>query len=195
MWPRWRIKNCSCGDGRPRPSLPSEARQLHWTRNNSSCPCQSLEHNVIRIVRQIERRQFVACEPANIRGIAPRFEIAANRTAQKINQHIVIPHPSLVVSNQTLIHAQHLIRLDDQSCLLASFTDHRFAQSFTAFEDAARQGPLPKQRRGSTPNQQDTILLDDDRAYTHQRRLRIFTLYAFRFMRCGFTCADYFALT
>src|ERR1700675_918217 len=65
--------------------------------------------------------------------------------AQKINQHIVIPHPSLVVSNQTLIHAQHLTRLDHQSCFFASFTGDRFRSDGTKNQSAhSDTAPVPR---------------------------------------------------
>jgi len=53
----------------------------------------------------------------------------------------------LVVANHALIHAQHLTRFDHQSSFFARLTRHRFAQSLSAFEDAARQRPLAQQRR------------------------------------------------
>ncbi len=64
----------------------------------------------------------------------------------------MIPHSFLVVSDHTFIYAQHLTRLDQQSRFFAGFTGHRFAQSFTAFEDSAGQRPLAQQRRLSAPD-------------------------------------------
>ena len=48
------------------------------------------------VIRQVQRGQFIAREPANIGRIASCFEIAANCATQEIDQHIVIAHPSLV---------------------------------------------------------------------------------------------------
>src|SRR5260370_8282537 len=134
-------------------------------------------------MRQVERWQFLAREPADIRRVAPRFEITAYRTTQKIDQYVVISHSPLVASDHTLIHAQHLTGFDRQSCFFAGFTDHGFAQSFTAFEDATWQRPLAQQRRLSAADQQDAMILADHRAPAHQRSLRAFTLHALSFAR------------
>ena len=120
---------------------------------SSGVPLQSLWHDVVCIVRQVEGGQFFAREPANVGGVARCFEFAASRATQKIDQHVVIAHPPSSASYHTLIHAQHLAGFNHQSGFFAGFADHSFAQSFAAFENAAGQRPLAEQRCLSAANQ------------------------------------------
>jgi len=99
---------------------------------------------------------ILAREPADISASPPRFEIAAERTTQEINQHVVILHSSLVVSNHALIHPASADPTTNPVSSRASRTTAS-RRVFAAFEDAARERPLAKQRRLSAADEQDTI--------------------------------------
>ena len=145
--------------------------RLRWSIDAG---CQSLAHDIVRVICQFQRWQFIARKPANIGRIAACFEVAADCATQEINQHIVIPHSFRVVSDHTLIYAQHFAGLDQQSRFLAGFTRHRFAQSFHRIRGrrpAATTRPAAAAVLGGLAG---AVVLDDHRANAHQRIVRIF---------------------
>src|SRR5271157_4543699 len=113
MWLKWPTEELLVWGRAPSRACPERSRRVQAERSSAGarghgnagfpvtwaadmCPeshsssgtsRQSLKRDVIRIMRQLERGQFVTREPANIRRIAPRFEIAANCTTEEINQH------------------------------------------------------------------------------------------------------------
>ena len=132
------------------------------------------------ILRQPKPRNFSATKPSSLRRVVRRRELSRNSPAQKINQHIMVAHALIPIAQHPVIHAQQFTNFHAQASFLQSLPNRRLPQRLTHFQHPAGDGPLPSQRRMSSPDQHHPIPLDDDRAHSHHRRIWIFTFHAMK---------------
>jgi hypothetical protein len=110
-------------------------------------------------------------------GVARGAGLSFHPPAKEIDQHIVIVRALGFVPHATVVDAQKVGGFYGKAGLFAGLADGGLAQRFSQFQHAPGDGPFAGQWRMSALDQQDAPVLDDDRAYAHERRIGIFTFH------------------
>jgi hypothetical protein len=138
---------------------------------------EALADYVQSIFGKPQDRQFFASVPTDFGCVIGGLEFASCGPTEEINQDVVILHALFSIAQYTVVNAEQVSRFDDQSGFFADLPDGRFADHFADLQHTSGDGPLGLERRVGAFHEEDTGVLDDDSANTHQRKFREFTLH------------------
>lgn len=112
-------------------------------------------------------------EPFDSTNIARRRKRATDETTYVVEYDKVKLSPSFAAGSDPLENLDQAERLDDKSGLLEQLATHGFGKRFAAFDDSARDGPIPGERLVPTPRKQYSIFVNDNSADTEIRTVRV----------------------
>src|ERR1043166_8702722 len=123
----------------------------------------------------------MACEladrhPLELVGIRRARRRAAGRTADEIDQHVVIVRAPLAIQSDAIEHGNNTADFDFEPCFFANFSRNGGLERFARFDGAAWNTPLALERLPSPSYEEHQIAVQDDRADTHDRPRRVFAI-------------------
>src|SRR5262249_17639826 len=162
-WDRWAFARA-----KREPSPPS-VRGLSVPRANASL----LDH-LQRRLGQMEPREIAALRPRCVGCVGCTAESAARRTAQIVNQHVVITHAAVGIDADTIEHVDHRADFDVETGLFAHLARDRGLERFADFDSTSRQTPLALQRFVAATDEQHAVAVENPRADTDDGPLWVF---------------------
>src|SRR5713101_317167 len=122
---------------------------------------------------------FLRREPACVGGIPRGTQVSGESFAKEVDQHIVIQGALLIfrVRHHTIEHTQQICCAYPQAGFFQCFPLGSMTHSFPKLKHAAGDGPLAKQRRFASFDQDHSAILDDDGPNPDQRAVWILALH------------------
>src|SRR6202008_1403019 len=91
--------------------------------------------------------QVLACEPSYFGCVGGGLQVASGRAAEEIDQHVVILHALLGITEDAVVDAEQFARFDNQTGFFPGLADGSVANHFSDFKNSAGNRPLPLNRR------------------------------------------------
>jgi len=117
--------------------------------------------------------QFLPADPLHSGGVVCRAGLTAARTAQVVDEHVVILRPSVRVAHDSLEDLYGSNDFDLQAGFFADLAADGLLQRFTGFDYPARQRPVTLQGLVPAFHQQDAVIPEDQCADSEDGAIRI----------------------